>query len=87
MWTLYQVCHNLSFAYSAAHPVSISVFLEEFIMYLENLVLCPEVLVIEGDFNLHMDDALNADARKFADLLETFGLIQHVNFATHASHH
>ena len=39
--------------YSAAHPVSyICVFLEEFIMYLENLVLCPEVLVIEGDFNL-----------------------------------
>jgi len=30
-----------------------------------------------------MDDATDADALKFAELLETFGLIQHINFATH----
>ena len=73
--------------YSETHPVSTNVFMQEFSVFLENLVLCPEVLVIAGDFNLHMDDSTDADALKFADRLETFGLIQHVNFATHVSGH
>ena len=64
-----------------------SAFMQEFSVFLENLVLCPEVLVVAGDFNLHMDDATDADALKFAELLETFGLTQHINFATHVSGH
>ena len=43
------------------------------------------MLVIAGDFNLHMDDPMDADARKFSDLFGTSSLIQHVNFATHVS--
>lgn len=43
--------------YSEAHPVATSAFMQEFSVFLENLVLCPEVLVVAGDFNLHMDDA------------------------------
>ena len=73
--------------YSEAHPVPTSAFMQEFSVFLENLVLCPEILVVAGDFNLHMDDATDADALKFAELLETFGLIQHINFATHVSGH
>ena len=41
--------------YSSLHPVSISVFFDEFSQFLENVVVCPEVLVISGDFNLHLD--------------------------------
>ena len=46
-------------------------------------MLCPEMLIIAEDFSLHMDDTMDADARKFSDLC--FSLIQHVNFATHVS--
>ena len=38
--------------YSSLHPVSASVFFDEFSQFLENVVMCPEVLVISGDFNL-----------------------------------
>ena len=61
--------------------------MDEFSVYLEDLVLCPKALVIAGDFNLHIDDPAGADVRQFADLLATFGLIQHVTFATHVSGH
>lgn len=54
---------------------------------LESVILFLEVLVISGDFNFHMDDPFDNDAEKFGDLLDTFGLIQHVSFTTHTSGH
>ncbi len=42
--------------YSAAHPVLPGKFFEEFSNYLEDIVLCPEILMITGDFNFHLDD-------------------------------
>ena len=71
--------------YSEAHPVTPSAFFHEFALYLENMVLCLEILVIAGDFNFHMDDPSDADAKKLNDLLETFSLSQHVTFVTHIS--
>ena len=44
-------------------------------------------LIIAGDFNIHMDDLAHVDTCRFSELLETFGLVQHVNFATHRSGH
>ncbi len=41
--------------------------------------------VVVGDFNIHYDDHLKAD--KLIDLLDTFGLIQHVNTSTHIHGH
>ena len=41
--------------------------------------MCPKVLVISGDFNLHLDDLRDNDTKKFMDLLETFSLSQHVS--------
>lgn len=73
--------------YSQAHPVSPSVFFEEFSTFLESIVMCSEVLLITGDFNFHLDDSSDGDAKKFIDLLETFGLIQHVMVPTHTSDH
>ena len=49
--------------------------------------MCPEVLVISGDFNFHLDDLRDNDAKKFMDLLETFSLSQHVSGPTHLSGH
>ena len=47
----------------------------------------PEVLVISGDFNLHLDDLRDNDTKKVMDLLETFSLSQHVSSPTHLSGH
>ena len=40
-----------------------------------------EVLLISGDFNFHIDDPSDNDAKT----LETFGLSQHVTAPTHSS--
>ena len=66
--------------FSEAHPVSSNVFLEELSTYLENIVMCPEVLIIAGDFNFHLDSPSDGDARKFNDLMENLGLARHLKF-------
>ena len=71
--------------YSSLHPVSTSVFFDEFSQFLENVVMCPEAIVISGDFSLHLDDLRDNDTKKFEDLLETFNLSQHVSGPTHLS--
>ncbi|PFX29714.1 putative RNA-directed DNA polymerase from transposon X-element [Stylophora pistillata] len=66
---------------------SASVFLDEFSSYLENIVMCPEPLIIAGDFNFHMDLVHSNCAIRFKELLETFSLSQHVTMSTHISGH
>ena len=69
--------------YSTAHRVTVATFLDEFANYLEPIILSPEPLVIAGDMNIHVDDPVDSDAIKFLDLLDTYGLTQHVNTPTH----
>lgn len=72
----------------ALHPVSASVCLNEFSQFLENVVMCAEVIcVISGDFKLHLDDIRNNDTTRLMDLLETFSLSQHASGSTHQSGH
>ena len=73
--------------YSQAHPVSSSVFFEEFPSLLESIVMCTEVLVISGDFDFHLDDPSDNAGKTITDLLETFDLSQHVTTPTHSSGH
>ena len=73
--------------YSSLYPVSASVFFDELSQFLENVVMCPEVLVVSGEFNLHLDDLRDNDTKKFMDLLETFSLSLHVSCPTHSSGH
>ena len=73
--------------YSKEHPAPASVFFQEFSAFLETTVLCPEVLLVSGDFNFHLDDPSDADARKFMELMDTFGLLQHITIPTHVSGH
>lgn len=61
----------------------VSVFLREFSDYLESFVLSKEQILIAVDFNIHVDDTRNVDAVTFLDLLESFGLQQHVTQPTH----
>ena len=73
--------------YSKEHPVPASVFFQEFSAFLKTTVLCPEVLLVSGDFNFHLDDPSDTDARKFIELMDMFGLLQHITTPTHVSGH
>ena len=73
--------------YSQAYPASSSIFFEEFPNLLESIVMCTEIIVISGDFDFHLDDPSDNARKTFTDLLETFGLSQHVTTPTHSSGH
>ena len=73
--------------YSVAHPVTTSVFLEEFSKFLESTVFCANHLLITSDFNIHMDVADDTDAVRLHELLESVGLQQHVTVPPHISEH
>ena len=73
--------------YSAVHPVTTCVFLEEFLNYLETVIMSSEPLFITGDFNIHVDVVRDSDAVLFLDLLASMGLEQHVDKPTHISGH
>ena len=57
---------------------SVGVFLEEFCGLLQETVVCPEELLICGDFNFHVDDKADWDATRFGELPDLFNLKQHV---------
>ena len=76
-----------SIPYSAVHPVSSSTFFLEFSDYLDSLLLSKVPLCISGDFNFHLDVSGDVDAAKFADLLESMCLTQHVRSPTHIQGH
>ena len=44
-------------------------------------------MLIAGDFNLHMDNELNNDTKRFVDILEAADLTRHVEDPTHAAGH
>ena len=73
--------------YTSEHRAPIGLFFTEFFNHLESLLLCKEALVICGDLNIHVDSTENADAVKFCDLLESVGLKQYVQEATHVDGH
>ena len=73
--------------YSVKHPVTTSTFITEFSDYLESLVMSSEPLLILGDFNIHMDLPDDTDCKNMSDLLESMGLIQHVQQPTHELGH
>ena len=71
----------------SADGTTINFFLSEFSNLLEQIIADPKPIIIFGDFNLHVDLPNDVAALKFLDLLETFGLKQHVNVATHRCGH
>ncbi len=62
-------------------------FFEEFTSLLENIATYQSAIIVSGDFNIHVDDVSNHSASRFCDLLDAFGLVQHVRGSTHACGH
>ena len=66
---------------------SVGVFLEEFSSLLRETVICPQQLLIYGDFNFHIDDKADKGATRLGELLDLFNLKQHVCLSTHKRGH
>ena len=61
---------------SSANGITVGMFMDEFSALLEEVSVSTNELLIVGDFNFHMDDANNAQAVQFKNLLEMFNLKQ-----------
>ena len=61
-------------------------FFEHFQPFLEDIHLTTENLAIIGDFNLHLETTCS-NSKTFHSLINSFDLIQKVNFPTHIHGH
>ncbi|KAK6174194.1 hypothetical protein SNE40_017515 [Patella caerulea] len=66
---------------------SLTNFFADFSEYYETLILKSGHLIITGDFNIHVDILSDPVLEKFKDLLQSFGLSQHVISPTHRQGH
>ena len=66
--------------------VSVTVFLDEIVDLLEYLASCPEELLLCGDINIHMDED-ELYSNRFKDIMDSFNMIQHIDFSTHKLGH
>ena len=62
-------------------------FLNELSTLLEVICISHQKLLITGDFNIHVEDPSNVDARRFTSLLDAANLCNHVKSPTHKSGH
>ena len=73
--------------YSIGHTISSRVYFEEFSTYLEDIVMAPGILLIARDFNFHVACHSDNIVKNFAEILQTYGLQQHIQLQvpTHES--
>ena len=72
---------------SRCNKFTVRQFLDEFSEYLQHLVTCTALLIIVGDFNFHIDNENDNDAAAFLEMINSFGLHQHVSESTHRNGH
>ncbi len=68
---------------SKKNKLTVTKFLEDFSVFLEHMSTTPGHLLITGDFNFHVEDDSDFDAKRFLELLAGFDLVQHVSGPTH----
>ena len=66
---------------------SVPDFVSQFSTLLEDLARSNSELIINGDFNFHVDQPHTSPASQFINLLHDFSLTQHINFPTHSANH
>ncbi len=62
-------------------------FLREFEDLMGEVALMPRKIIIVGDFNVHVDEPSEWEARRFLTCVETSGFYQHITTATHKKGH
>ncbi len=70
----------------ASQPIT-NKFFDDLTSLLEVTAMYKSKTVICGDFNVHIDDSNDSNALQLLDLLEAFGLTQHINGSTHMFGH
>ena len=65
----------------------ISVFFDEISDLFAAYTITTNRLLITGDFNIHVDEPEKPDVCKFLQIIESFGLKQHVSVPTHVAGH
>ena len=66
--------------------ISIATFMDEFPDLLDAYIISKDLCVIAGDFNIHVETQ-TANAKQFNELLDLYGLHQHVLEPTHVKGH
>ena len=66
--------------------IPISVFLVEFVEFLELLSVLPEQFILSGDINLHLETD-DSNVVYLNDVFNNFNLVQHVKESTHVKGH
>ncbi len=72
---------------SAKNKLTAKTFIDEFTTFLVSLAVHPGNIIMCGDFNVHMDVQDDPLARRLGDIIESFGLKQHVTGSTHKAGH
>jgi exonuclease III len=72
---------------SSSKAVPFSQFFTDFQTLISHTATIPHGFLITGDFNLHIDDLENPNAKQFLTLLDSCNLTQLVNFPTHRCGH
>ncbi len=66
-------------------------FIKEFGDFLDHkfgeLLLAADKVLIVGDFNIHVDNEIDALGSAFIDILNSIGVRQHVSGPTHCQNH
>ena len=62
---------------------SVHSFVNDFLDYMERNINSTSKLLLTGDFNIHVNDLDSPDTNTFLDVLDSFGLQNHIRFPTH----
>ena len=76
------IYHSL---YSEKNPITNNMFLDDFAEFLVDVLADHRNVLTLGDFNIHINNKDDPDAKLFSDVMEALGLNQHINFSTHRS--
>ena len=72
---------------SKENKLTSTIFFREFTTLLETMSTIQCKVLFAGDFNFHMDDENDREARHMFDILQSAGLCQHVKESTHKKGH
>lgn len=69
--------------YSQMNPSTVSSFIDEFSDFLTYITAKYKHILIMGDFNIHLNDVAASNTVAFLEVMQAFGLEQHVTEYTH----
>ena len=69
--------------YTTINQITDAQFTTDFAEWIPNITMQYKNTIILGDFNIHINDSMDANASIFQDIMAATGLSQWVDFPTH----